>query len=775
MGSLHREEKKSQKLTSPYAYLCFAIAFSLHHLSSAYTGSPGSISGTWSVNSSTINVSVSIALYGATSITSFSLFASDNWTINLAANGLAPSDSSTSTLLDLDGTMWSATANSNTVVTSNGTDLTIINLFLGPPSLPYAMESWHIRLTPATGPLQGITWQWSINRTWLRTSFFASDRMALTLTMTGAPPIHGYQIPGFIDPRMFMNGSAGFPLFATSNPELNPIQFYEFLSPTTEQLLVFTPVYARIWTAATLSSTENTSLPIFWSFAKPFADGTAVHVTLGSQFVDRRSGGLKQQRGSTSLRTWSLTMLEGTAPVESFPSLNLTLPPTWVNLSIASDLFAHVHSQFMGWVFGNNPASVPCLQEMAFFAWIQAIFPASNIQHGVAAVQNEISFFSRCGWDGGNGESQCQVGSGLLMQRWASSGFYNAPWGPMNDQTPNFILAVHSLAVTTGDKEWLALQLPAVEAVAEYMLANGMAETGIFTMPEASGLADGGKHCTNWFDIIEFGHYDAYNNALAILALEAAVDMHTFMGNISRAAYYEKARIKSIGAFNAIFWQDSLQRYSDWIDIENNARSYGYVDIDFLAIIGGAANASQAASFITLLNSRYVDLAVEYNLSDDAIWSVPCSLFKMTNPLDAAIPQNTPPSFPSYEAGGSFFREVGYEALARALSGDAAGAHRTYDRFMALGFAQNRAWAQQLYWNTGELVGGDPLNNALMALWGWLRGVFGVKPMLQGLVATNKPAAELEGARWTFAFLGYDYCVVIQTGVTRECVSGRPI
>lgn len=27
------------------------------------------------------------------------------------------------------------------------------------------------------------------------------------------------------------------------------------------------------------------------------------------------------------------------------------------------------------------------------------------------------------------------------------------------------------------------------------------------------------------FDIIEFGHYDAYNNALAILALEAAADM----------------------------------------------------------------------------------------------------------------------------------------------------------------------------------------------------------------------------------------------------------
>jgi hypothetical protein len=59
-----------------------------------------------------------------------------------------------------------------------------------------------------------------------------SDRVAFALQMTGAAPIHGYQIPSFTDismcakidcanpfsethtlHRRFMNGSAGFPLF----------------------------------------------------------------------------------------------------------------------------------------------------------------------------------------------------------------------------------------------------------------------------------------------------------------------------------------------------------------------------------------------------------------------------------------------------------------------------------------------------------------------------------------------------------------------------------
>lgn len=147
------------------------------------------------------------------------------------------------------------------------------------------------------------------------------------------------------------------------------------------------------------------------------------------------------------------------------------------------------------------------MQEMAFFSWIQGMFDASNLAHGVAAVAKEIDLFGKCGWDDGHGKSQCAPGPGTLMHRWASSGFYNAPWGPMNDQTPNFILAVHGLALASGDRAWLASQLAPLEAIAGYMLgACGVGTGGVFVDPGASGLPDGGRHCANWFDIIEFGH-----------------------------------------------------------------------------------------------------------------------------------------------------------------------------------------------------------------------------------------------------------------------------
>ena len=92
------------------------------------------------------------------------------------------------------------------------------------------------------------------------------------------------------------------------------------------------------------------------------------------------------------------------------------------------------------------------------------------------------------------------------------------------------------------------------------------------------------------------------------------------------------------------------------------------------------------------------------------------------------------------------------------------------------GFAHNRGWAQQLFWNKdpatgkGTLVGSDPLNDSLLAVWGALQGAFGLKISLARveLLGTRAPAS-LEGARWTFSWRGQPFCVVVQDGVSQRC------
>ena len=82
-------------------------------------------------------------------------------------------------------------------------------------------------------------------------------------------------------------------------------------------------------------------------------------------------------------------------------------------------------------------------------------------------------------------------------------------------------------------------------------------------------------------------------------------------------------------------------------------------------------------------------------------------------------------------------------------------------------FGQNRDWLAD--GGKGQMMGGDILTDQLLLLWGGLRAVFGVEPTLrQGIVATNAPAAGLEGAWHAFLHLGQEVNVTVSAGVARS-------
>jgi len=470
--------------------------------------------------------------------------------------------------------------------------------------------------------------------------------------------------------------------------------------------------------------------------------------------------------------------------------LNFTLPPPLATqLSPLIDTFVSTQLQFNGFLFGNNPASVPCLHEMGWFGLIAGMLPTGVTGDGtmglhLAAVAREVEYILQCGWDDGQGVAQCGGGGPRgLLQRWWSAGFYNCPWGQLQDQQPHAIIAAHAVAVATGDAAWLARQLPALERLAAYMVSSGLGNfnatsnnngTGLWSMP-GSGVADGGRHTSNWMDVVEFGHLDGYVNAYAIWALQCLEDVYAFLGNKSAAAATASLIQAVQAAYNETLWDGAADQYVDWIDVDGVGRHYLYTDPAFIAIFTGTASPHAAVQVLSHVDSRLAAIAAAYNITLDALWATPCSLYPIVNSSDFAT--DIPVRFPTYESGGSFFHSTGLEVMARATvagytnNATAVGDVVTvFQRFMLQGIAPTRGWAQQLYWDTGQLVGVDPLNNALLTLWGFLRAGFGVHPTLsRGLVVTNPPAPQLDGATYTFAHLGRDVCVTVVGGRTVQC------
>ncbi len=300
---------------------------------------------------------------------------------------------------------------------------------LGPAERPFAREEWSLELGAA-----GLRWR--ITRTSLKACRLTADRFPALVLTTQAGRGRYSEIPGFLDTEMRLDGIKGFPVETGA-------QWYEVVSPRREQSIHFAPSNVN----AKVRFTSG-----FFSYAKAVADGTASAVTLGAESVDRTGPGKAYEPGAVEKQEWSFAP----DPIDSSP-LDVHLPDQVLNKQLIS--FAGVYNQWMGWIFGNNPASTPCLHEMGWFPMIHGIQRANpELQ---LAAERELAFFARTGVDE----------NGYVMPRWWIQGYYKVPWGNLHDQIPHFILAVYYHAVYTGNREFVRSLMPVVRRVAHYMNA----------------------------------------------------------------------------------------------------------------------------------------------------------------------------------------------------------------------------------------------------------------------------------------------------------------
>ena len=321
---------------------------------------------------------------------------------------------------------------------------------------------------------------------------------------------------------------------------------------------------------------------------------------------------------------------------------------------------------------------------------------------------------------------------------------------------------------------WLANVKSGLDAIFIYLQSSGLNISSsnpytVFIAP-TTGIADGGRHTSNWYDVINFGHYDAYLAVYGVWGMRCLAEIYNALGDSTNAQLAQSIYTKAKADFNTLFWNETANSYTDWIDIEGNARHYYYVDIAFTAILANITlTSNQAQALMNHYNTRLADIYNEYNVSEGNIWSPPCSLYPITNAKEFAT--NEPLVFPTYESGGSFFHSPGLQYAALGFMNQSSVAYNLFITLINSPFGNIRGWAQQLYWgNPGSLVGFYPLNTALLSVWGFFMSSFGIYPTLaNGIQFIGTPAPELEGSRWNMSYLGKNVCLTIQNGQTVYC------
>ena len=402
-------------------------------------------------------------------------------------------------------------------------------------------------------------------------------------------------------------------------------------------------------------------------------------------------------------------------------------------------LVAARFNMLAGNVFGNSPASIVCLHEMSWLPLVQALFDS---EAGHTALGAELRLLA----------THALRPDGYVYPRW---GYVSYQTMPIHDQMGHFLVSFYEHAVNTADAALIRDVWPALMAAVGYINDTmGAGIAGIGTTPTASGLP-GSQTADNWFDIVNFGGRDAIVNAYICAGLNGTALLATWIGENDAALRLSAMHARCVLAFNALFWNETLGLYGDWVDTSDAPRHYGYIWQQAVAAEGlsSIANATRAARMAGVVRTRLAEIHMQYNMTEDELFCAPTNLWSVApeDSFNNGTLQDQK-EFGHYENGCCFMALNGMYAALLASGGDTDGAYAVLVA-MLRNSEDTALWGQHYDWinhGTTNFNGPDVLTDTLVALRHGIMSAMGLRLALGSTWSGAPAAAGLEGASLTF-------------------------
>jgi hypothetical protein len=169
---------------------------------------------------------------------------------------------------------------------------------------------------------------------------------------------------------------------------------------------------------------------------------------------------------------------------------------------------------------------------------------------------------------------------------------------------PCFILGAWRHGCWSRDEAFIEAVMPRARRAMEYMLEELDGRSGLIVcpdVPEHSGKD--GAYGNNYWDILPFGHLDAFANAYFAGSLEAMADLETWAGDEERAEELLAVRDRCQERYTDVFWNDEAGRFVGCVDVDGVAHDYGFSFVNLDAMAYGLASEEQATRIYDWLES----------------------------------------------------------------------------------------------------------------------------------------------------------------------------
>ncbi len=164
------------------------------------------------------------------------------------------------------------------------------------------------------------------------------------------------------------------------------------------------------------------------------------------------------------------------------------------------------------------------------------------------------------------------------------------------DTNPSLVMAAADYALTSRDKPWLERNYVALRNWANRMIefdrdGDGLMEYA-FDGNSWPGSARGAPPA-NWWDTINFGHKDAYSNALAYRAFVRMAELSRMAGHASDARTYLRRAQKLKSVYYKTFYHPATGVLAGWKSADGELHDYYFLFVNAVAVTFGVVDTDQ--------------------------------------------------------------------------------------------------------------------------------------------------------------------------------------
>jgi hypothetical protein len=172
------------------------------------------------------------------------------------------------------------------------------------------------------------------------------------------------------------------------------------------------------------------------------------------------------------------------------------------------------------------------------------------------------------------------------------------------DVCPSLLISAWDVIRVTGDLERLRQWLPRLEKMAAQIEAQDRNCNGLPESARSGVAGDLPRPSANWWDVINFGHEDAYVCALDYRAFRTLADLERLAGRSEQAARFDKRADRIRDAYVPTFLNPKTGILAGWKDSEGNLHDYWFVFVNALAITYGLVPDPLANSIVDRIENK---------------------------------------------------------------------------------------------------------------------------------------------------------------------------